>query len=194
MHIHDFFAGDAVDVPALGAWLDDLDPATRVAETTSLSAREQARLFEAAEGHRAITLDDLVPAAAGAGTTVIHHGRNSLPLFKRFQKRFYRPEAGAAELWGYNEGATRPLVGPGYFVVHPVSGVEVLVDYTRLPPKAPEAWPALKSNAAGLSRFVFNGTQDLLRGVSRHVSIGRATRGGATLDNWFVLCREDPAA
>jgi hypothetical protein len=33
--------------------------------------------------------------------------------------------------------------------------------------------------------------RDFLRGVSRHVSIGRATRGGKPLDNWFVLCRNE---
>jgi hypothetical protein len=33
---------------------------------------------------------------------------------------------------------------------------------------------------------------DVMRGVSTHVSIGRARRGGKMSDNWFVLCREDP--
>jgi hypothetical protein len=29
----------------------------------------------------------------------------------------------------------------------------------------------------------------VVRGVSKHVSIGRAWRGTRVLDNWFVLCR-----
>ena len=32
---------------------------------------------------------------------------------------------------------------------------------------------------------------DALRGVSKHVSIGRAIRNGKVQDNWFVLCRRD---
>ena len=49
--------------------------------------------------------------------------------------------------------------------------------------------PAILPNDARLSRFVFNQTKDLVRGVSKHVSIGRASRGTRQLDNWFVLCR-----
>jgi hypothetical protein len=44
-------------------------------------------------------------------------------------------------------------------------------------------------NDARLSRLVFNGTQDVLRGISKHVCIGRASRGGKWMDNWFVLVR-----
>jgi hypothetical protein len=31
-----------------------------------------------------------------------------------------------------------------------------------------------------------------MRGLSSHVTIGRAKRKGRWLDNWFVLVREDP--
>jgi hypothetical protein len=37
---------------------------------------------------------------------------------------------------------------------------------------------------------VYADTIDALRGVSAHVSVGRAMRGGKVLDNWFVLCRD----
>jgi len=30
-----------------------------------------------------------------------------------------------------------------------------------------------------------------MRYVSRNVSIGRATRDGRPMNNWFVLCRDD---
>jgi hypothetical protein len=67
----------------------------------------------------------------------------------------------------------------------------VVVDYTRpLPRRAPPGLPPIVPNHARLSRFVYNGTVDVLRGVSERVTIGRATRGGRPLDNWFVLCRE----
>ena len=36
---------------------------------------------------------------------------------------------------------------------------------------------------------VYGGTQDVLRGVSEHVAVGRAFKGGKPMDNWFVLCR-----
>jgi hypothetical protein len=35
---------------------------------------------------------------------------------------------------------------------------------------------------------------DVLRRVSDHVLIGRATRGGKDQDNYFLLCREEPAS
>ena len=41
-----------------------------------------------------------------------------------------------------------------------------------------------------LSRFVYYQTQDLMRGVSEHVSIGRASRNGEEMSAWFILCRE----
>lgn len=70
----------------------------------------------------------------------------------------------------------------------------MLVDYTRLPTLAPKGWPRILRNEQRLSRFVYNGTQDVLRGVSKHVSIGRAMRNGKDLDNWFVLCRTELTA
>ena len=127
-------------------------------------------------------------------TGVAHEGRNSLLLFTHFAKVFYRPDdsaAAAKELWGFNRNGplVTTTVGPGYYVAYPHGRHEVLVDYTRLPSKKPEGWPAILRNEQRLSRLVYNGTQDVLRGVSKHVSIGRAMRKGKNLDNWFVLCR-----
>jgi hypothetical protein len=48
--------------------------------------------------------------------------------------------------------------------------------------------PILPSSAR-LSRFVYNGTRDYMRGVSAHVSIGRAEVRGRLSDNYFILCR-----
>ena len=125
---------------------------------------------------------------------VIHHGRNSLPVFHAFEKRFCRPTNSLDELWGYNEHALRWLTGPGYFVARRHGETEVLIDYLALPPARPDAWPAIKPNSAGASRFVYFQTQDVLRGVSRHVSIGRDTKKGKPLDRWFVLCRSEVPA
>jgi len=44
-------------------------------------------------------------------------------------------------------------------------------------------------NSHRLSRFVFQGMQYVLLGVSDHVTIGRAMRAGLWLPNWFVLVR-----
>lgn len=186
--ISDFFSRP-LDLPAFSKWLDGLDSDNRIATVRGLSGRQQALLFEAAKGNKLLTLDDFVPPSEGLRQTVIHYGRNSLPGFSLFEKRFLRPSAGANALWGYNEGAVRPLVGPGYFLATALASGEVFVDYTHIPPEAPAGWPALKSNSAGLSRFVFHNLQDTLRGVSQHVSIGRAARNGKLMDSWFVLAR-----
>lgn len=191
--IQGFFAApDAVDLDRLSAWLDDLGDERRVAEVRSLSRREQAALFEAAKGYRAITLDDLVPASTPALAPVIHHGCNSLPAFRLFEKRFCRPPNSVGALWGYNEQPFRAVTGPGYFVARPSSTTEVCIDYTELPAGKPADWPRILPNSARLSRFIYHRTRDFLRGVSRHVSIGRATREGHDMDNWFVLCRKGP--
>ncbi len=193
MSVHDHLTQGHLDLSGLAAYLDSLDPATRGREVRTISRREQALLFDAAAGMRPIGLDDLVPPAVPALAEIIHLGRNSLPVFHAFEKRFCRPADPVGELWGYNEHALRWLTGPGYFRARPHAQGEVLIDYLEVPPAKPDAWPAIKPNSAGGSRFVYFQTQDILRGVSRHVSVGRDTKRGRLLDRWFVLCRSDPA-
>ena len=180
----------------IAARLDASDQGERLTEIWSLNGAEQARLFEAAKGFLPVTLEALLPTTVPAMTGIPHEGRNSLPLFTHFAKVFYRPAdpaTAAKELWGFNRNG--PLittaVGPGYYVAYLHGQGEVLVDYTRLPGQAPSGWPAILRNEQRLSRFVYNQTQDVLRGVSKHVTIGRATRKGKDLDNWFILCRTE---
>lgn len=187
---------ESPDLTAVASHLDALESSERVAEIRTLGRAHQARLFDSAKGWRPITLADLVPIQRDAMQEVVHEGKNSLPLFNRFAKAFVRPAPGdGKELWGYNRAGSfvETVVGPGYFVAYPfeVEG-EVLVDYLRVPPKRPEHWPPILANSARLSRFVYNHTQDILRGVSAHVSIGRATKRGQPMSAWFVLCRQDP--
>jgi hypothetical protein len=196
MHLLQLLGGDAVDLTAICKHLDGLSAPERVAEVLALDRRSQAKLFEAAKGFRPMTLDDLVPPGVEAMRGVPHEGRNSLPAFTRFAKVFYRPDDAALakqERWGFNRTSrlVTTAVGPGYYVAYPHGEGEVLVDYTRHPPRFPEGGPTFLPNDARLSRFVYHQTQDVLRGVSKHVSIGRATRRGKALDNWFVLCRVD---
>ncbi len=188
-----FTKPDAVDVAGLRTYLDGLDAATRLEATRQLRKKEQARLFEAVKGAKPITLDNFVPSGVGTMKEVIHDGRNTLPAFNYFQKRFVRPPADSGktdELWGYNEGSTRWLVGPGYFLTHVSGPGEVVIDYYDTPPGKPEAWPSIKPNSSGLSRLVYYRMHDYMRGVSEHVTIGRANRHGKDMDAWFVLCRD----
>jgi hypothetical protein len=189
--IHQFFAKpDSIDLPALRAYLDGLDHNARVEAVHHLGGKEQARLFEAAQGFKPLTLDDFVPPGTAPLTEVIHYGRNTLPAFNNFQKRFARPENKSDELWGYNEGSTRWLVGPGYFVTRQSNPQEVVIDYYHVPSGKVATWPEIKPNESGLSRLVYAKMHDFMRGVSEQVTIGRANKKGKDMDAWFVLCRD----
>ncbi len=182
-----------VDVEAVAAFLDRLHHEGRVAVVNEIGRQGQEAIWNAAEGFRKISAEDVVPPDLGPLVPVIHWGHNSLPAFTRFQKRFTRPDdrgaAEAGELWGYNHQALGLFTGPGYFVAYDADG-EVCIDYTRVPPHGAPGWPKVLPNSARLARFVYNGTKDYLRGVSAHVTIGRATRAGEPMPNWFLLCRE----
>ena len=177
------------------ALLDSLGHDDRVSAIRSLGRAQQRRLYAAVEGHRPVRLRDLVRPSTPSGATVRHYGRNTLPAFTHFEKRFVRPGSVDAEqpdeLWGFNFQTMQPVTGPGYFVARQAPDrPEVLIDYHRIPPERPEGWPGLRSNEVGLARFVYGFMIDTLRGVSEHVSIGSAARKGRDLGSWFVLCRE----
>lgn len=183
---------------AVCALLDGLDHATRVAAVRSLGRAAQRRLYDAVDGFRPLHLADLVPAGVADFTEVRHHGRNTLPAFTLFEKRFCRPRGGDPHkpeaLYGFNFQSLSPLTGPGYFLAVEAEGrPEVLVDYNRVPDDHPQGWPEIRRNERGLSRFVYGFMVDTLRRVSEHVTIGSAARRGRDLGSWFVLCREDPA-
>ena len=113
-----------------------------------------------------------------------------MQMFSRSAKLLDTTPDGREERWGFNATSAfvTTAVGPGYFVAVQ-EGDEVLVDYTRLPEAPLEGAPRILKNESRLSYFVYNQTRDRVRGVSTHVSIGRAWRGPRQLDNWFVLCR-----
>ncbi len=186
---------DPPDIRAIETHLDALDPATRLTEVRSLGRKHLSRLFDAAEGHRAIAVNDIVNGQHGPMQEVVHYGKNSLPAFTTFAKVFVKPSApdASGKLWGYNRNSSflETVVGPGYFVAYPYEEGEVLIDYLQTPSDKPDHWPEILPNSSRLSYFVYNGTQDVLRGVSKHVSIGRAMKGGKPMTAWFVLCRED---
>lgn len=175
--------------------LDGLAVETRVQTVARLRRRELAALFEAAADNEPLRLTDLVPAEVPPMTEVIHEGKNSLGVFTRFQKRCVRPagDQHPTELWGYNEQDLRLITGPGYFVVHHDERGALVIDYRRLPPTKPPGWPEIIPNSARLSRFIYNGTVDVMRRVSDGVSIGRAYRRDKPMDAWFALVRCKPA-
>lgn len=186
-----------VELETIAHALDGVGHEGRLHTVIEWSKREMAPLYEAAADNPATTLDDFVPSDREAMREVIHHGKNSLPAFTHFQKRFCRPpeDAPAEQIWGYNHTpGIQAFTGPGYFVLHPWTEGGVVVDYTMLPPKRPDGWPEILPNTARLSRFIYHGMKDVMRKLSQHVTIGRARRGDQAMDAWFILVREDPPA
>lgn len=169
--------------------------AERVRAIRAVGRAEQGRLYQAVRGFRPLRMTDAVPASAAALAPVRHYGKNTLPAFSHFEKRMCRPPDVDPQqpdrLWGYNASPVGGLVGPGYFVLRPdAARGELLVDYHLLPEGKPAAWPEIRSNERGLSRFVYGFMIDTLRGVSEHVTIGSAARRGRDLGSWFLLARE----
>jgi len=181
---------------ALAGALDQLAGDQQVAAVAALRRKQLAALFEAAADNPPLRLTDLVPAAVPPMTEVIHEGKNSLGVFTRFQKRMCRPRHDASQLWGYNEQDLRAITGPGYFVAHHDDRGQLVIDYRFEPQARPEelppGWPRIIPNSARLSRFIYNGTVDVMRRVSERVTIGRAERGGKPMDAWFALVRCTP--
>jgi hypothetical protein len=184
-----------MEVTALIQKLDGMDEEALVGAVVALRRPQMAALFEAAAGQPPLTLADLVPPDVPPLVPVIHEGKNSLPMFTRFQKRCCRPPGNPPdELWGYNEQSFRWHTGPGYFVVHHDDRGELVIDYTRLPPDKPPSWPRIIPNSARLGRFIYNGTVDVLRRVAGGVTIGRAFRRSGPMDAWFALVRREARA
>jgi hypothetical protein len=189
----------AAGIEAVGGYLDDLEARARSAEVRELGRDRQRMLYEKAAHAAPLDLDHFV-GAAGARVEVIHDGLNTLPLparLRRFQKRFARPDRDGSRLFGYNEGPTRSVVGPGFFVAVPTAGRPhweargaVVVDYFQVPDgPVPDGWPPVVANDWRLQRLVYHETRDFMRRVSMHVSIGAAFKRERPLDHYFVLCR-----
>lgn len=179
----------------IARFLDALQPSERVDAIRSVGRKEQRALYQAVDRFAPVRLVELVGPGTPDGGTVRHYGKNTLPAFSEFEKRFTRPAGQNAsmptELHGFNFGTMAPITGPGYFVaVEDADREEVLVDYRRVPTTHPAGWPDIKPNDKGLSRFVYGFMVDTLRRVSEHVTIGSAARNGKDMGSWFLLCRE----
>ena len=101
MHLDVLFE-PKIDLPRLAQVLDELGHLGRVDTVRRWGRARQAALFEAAQGFRPVSLDDFVPPGTDGLAEVIHHGKNTLPAFTHFQKRFCKPSDAAAadRLWG----------------------------------------------------------------------------------------------
>jgi hypothetical protein len=176
--------------------LDRMSHEGRVAATRALDRRAQKTLYRLVDGFRPVTLLDMVPAHIAPLTAVRHHGKNSMPMFTLFEKRFYRapdqdPKA-PEQLGGANFQSIQWLTGPGYFVAVPSKEKpEVLVDYYRVPSIAPEGFMKIVPNGFNRSGLVYGSMIDTLRRVSEHVTIGSAAKHGKDIGAFFVLVRED---
>lgn len=189
-----------VNIDRLAEILDGLGHDGRVHTMRTWNKDRMAAIFDACEG-RPITLEQVVPASVGANVEVIHDLRNTLPLFTNAQKRFTRVEGEDFKVAGFNRqfGVAR-VSEPGYFVVSEGEGEhanELVIDYTKVtqPKTAPvPTWPEIESNNEGfLNKIVWGGMIDYLRKVSTHVSIGRATKDGNSIGQYFALVRRDPS-
>ena len=179
-----------VELARFSRILDELGHAGRLDTIRRLGPDQLAALYEAAKGFRPIGLEHFVPADVAPATAVVHHGKNSLPLFSDFDKHFARPEGEEGVLVGLNRQWTTPFTGPGYFVTRPSTAEEGAVefDYTAKPKSKPPAWPEIVGQR-GIGWFVYGGMLDIVRGVSEHVCVARAFRRGKAMDNYFALCR-----
>lgn len=176
----------------LAQMLDGMGVRERVEAVAGVTGSLVGQLYELARDGQPLELREVVGDSVPAGATVAYSGRNSLPLFSRFEKRFTRTADGL--VFGYNHqplGLARAVTGPGYFRVvddgekdHPG---ELLFDYTREPPFEPAGWPPYRPNEAGMSRFVFKDLHDWVRRVARGVLVGKAYRGGKDQNAYFSL-------
>jgi hypothetical protein len=194
MALNSWTSGDGGTLDGLTTYLNGLTHEQRLAELFTLGRAQQRALYGLAESAPPLTLDDFT-----SDGVVEHFGWNSLPVpspLRRFSKVFTRGERGA--LFGFNEGLTRKVIGPGYFVAVPTAGNEdwesrgsIVIDYYQVPEdSAPEGWPEVRSNDVGLQRFVYRHTRDFMRRLSDHVTIGAAYKGEKSLGHFFILVRQ----
>ncbi len=170
-------------LPPIRQALDAATPDQRVNWMRGLGRGELRALYSLAAGE-AVPLSLL---AGAEGEIVIHEGQNSLPAFTRFQKRFVLRN-GQVQGYNHNPAIVAWVSGPGHFTCAE-EGAELRVDYTRLPADVPAGFPALIDNNGGTRGLIFGELVDHLRRVSRHCTIGAATKKGKPFPAWFMLTR-----
>jgi len=182
-----------IDIDTLATRLEALDESGRVGFVRDLKKADMLRLWDATEG-REVTADDFVPRGTRIGTEVIHKGKNSLPAFSDFEKRFTPADGLPGTVYGYNHNWFNfSSAGPGYFIGHTRPGdTHFGLDYYVVPPahaKLPSTWPKVRKNEIGLQVFIYSKMIDYMRKVCDGVTIGRAWTRGKRTSNFFLLAR-----
>lgn len=110
------------------------------------------------------------------GGVTICAGKNHLPVFSWFEKRFAQVEG---QVVGYNEtGWEKTFVGPGHFVLQPGDDeFELIVDYRIRPTATHPDFPSLDAGGF-LAGLVYGGLVDKLRRVGGPLLIGRSVSDG----------------
>ena len=90
---------DGAPHPRISAYLDGLSASRRLEEVLGITGSGVGKLYRAMKDAPALGREDFLPEGTKDGEMVIFEGRNSLPLFSRFQKRFVRRDK---VIVGYN--------------------------------------------------------------------------------------------
>lgn len=189
------FVEPNVNVERLVELLEGMGHEGRYHTVRTWSAKDLERIFEAVKGHKALGLDDIVPASEPL-VGVMHDLHNALPFMSPpLGKCFARIPDDPDHLVGYNVQPWARFAGPGYFTAYKGEGEhegELVVDYTKLPSVKAAGWPAIRKNEGLIPGIVYGGMTDYVRGISTHVSIGAAFIGTRPRKAWFAMVRRDP--
>jgi len=188
--LNDLLKTDKPNPKAIAALLDSMTHTDRVTATRSLERQAMAKLYDVVQGFKTLTTNDMVPQNLSPLKPITHVGTNNLAALRSFLKPMYRLSNG--EYAGRNVQSMEWITGPGYFVLENGNTTgELLLNYERIPHETPPGWPKPKSNARGFSYFVFRDLHDAIRRVSEHVIIGKASRHGKDLPQYFTLVRDE---
>ena len=184
----------------IGNYLDTLTSHECLQEIQTLRKSHQKKLYDLAQLSKPLSLDHF--ASKKPLQEVIHDGRNSLPIFSLFQKRFCRANDESNRIFGYNQGPTTKWIGPGYFVAkttvnHPEWSKRgsIVIDYYEVPDgDVVSSWPTIVPNSVGVQQLVYHQMRDFMRRVSDTVSVGVAYQKGKNLNQYFVLCKKTSAS
>jgi hypothetical protein len=173
--------------PEISSYLDGLSVDRRLEEVLSITHGGVRKLYQAVADAPPFPVEDFLPPGTKDGEVVIYEGRNSLPTFTRFQKRFCRK---GNDIVGFNHQWTAFAAGPGWFVANSGDDThpgELLFDYTLPPPFFPAEFAPYKPNEQGLSRLIFAHMKDYCRRVAKGVLVGTAFKKGKAQNAYFTL-------
>ena len=168
----------------IAAALDALPTEAQVNWIRGLSGRQLGALYALSQGST-LKASEFVRAD---GQVTICEGKNGLPLFTNFQKRFARL---GDQIVGYNHNPAFQtfFVGPGHFVFEDSPDVpgETWVNYCKVPEARHPEFPELVPNEnlftlpAPFARWTYGDMIDIVRRVSRQVVIGFSVKPSG---NW----------